>query len=387
MRGSEGEGEWRMRERPRRPLGYLPTLAVQGLRAAQGLGLLSSPLQVTPLTWEAAQRHGIGAFVAELAQHTPSTIALPLQKMIDQERLRSLGIFLRQRVQLERLLTKLKAEQIDVILLKGIAVASDLYPRPELRPVGDIDLLAHPEQYPHLFMTLSACGFEPVDPSPELPRPRMPAEAPPDRAFIRRDSELTVEVHFTTLQTGLLERYADAIWAERRWLVTSEGIIPALSREHTILMLASHAHKHSYSRLIWLLDLYVAIQAWHTQLNWQKLAVLAREEGIAAIVHYALRQVERAFGAQFKTLHTLRWHEWPVILAYRLLWPLPQLLSSAADEHQRWSRFEPRGRHIADVIGGLVFTGRRREKWQVLTAYATVRAGAVVLPDRQRGRA
>ncbi|MCL5946517.1 MAG: nucleotidyltransferase family protein [Chloroflexi bacterium] len=356
---------------------------MQGLTsAASSEGEPTGSVHVTPLLWEAAQRHGLGGLVAAAVQgeHT-ATPSEPLEKVIEQTYVHSVGAFLRQQVHLERILSELGSARVDVAVLKGLAIAGELYPRPELRPVGDIDLLARPEQYARLFKTLCACGFEPVDPSPELPKGKTLAEVPPDRAFESGDRRLTVEVHFTTLQTGLLERYLDAIWTERRWLPLGGVTMPVLSREHTLLMLALHAHKHSYRRLVWMVDLYLALHAWQGQIGGERLAALARGEGVGAMVHHAFRQVERVFGAVPGVLPALHQSEWLLERGYQLLWPLPRLLSSSLNEHHRLSRFEPRGESVLDVIGGLLFTGRRKEKWQLLWAYSMLGGGAVGLPD------
>lgn len=58
---------------------------------------------------------------------------------------------LAQEVELRRVLQTLAAAAVDVLVLKGPAVAHLLYPRPELRPYGDLDLFCRAADYDRLY--------------------------------------------------------------------------------------------------------------------------------------------------------------------------------------------------------------------------------------------
>jgi hypothetical protein len=50
-------------------------------------------------------------------------------------------------------------QHIPVVVLKGEIFADHLYPRPDLRPFGDVDLLVPQRDFPRAQRVMSAAGF------------------------------------------------------------------------------------------------------------------------------------------------------------------------------------------------------------------------------------
>lgn len=61
--------------------------------------------------------------------------------------------------QLERLLLAFKQEQIEVLVMKGPAIAWSVYPDPAMRPYDDIDLLVLPKQFVRARKTMEMLGY------------------------------------------------------------------------------------------------------------------------------------------------------------------------------------------------------------------------------------
>ena len=60
---------------------------------------------------------------------------------------------------LAELLSACAEAALDIIVLKGAALAETVYPRPSLRPFGDIDILVRPEDAGRAYALLSGLGY------------------------------------------------------------------------------------------------------------------------------------------------------------------------------------------------------------------------------------
>lgn len=63
-----------------------------------------------------------------------------------------------------RVVARLIAEGIDVLLFKGIAVSLKYYSNRNLRPMSDVDILVHPQDMSRAEEVLFECGFSYIDP-------------------------------------------------------------------------------------------------------------------------------------------------------------------------------------------------------------------------------
>lgn len=120
-----------------------------------------------PAFWSAlvgeTEYHGVVAFVLPLV----SALAVETPDLVPRNALRALGALAhRQRRAFEarerlvdRILSSLGEAGIEVLLLKGGAVAHLIYARPEYRPMVDIDLLVRPGDIEAAARLLRALGF------------------------------------------------------------------------------------------------------------------------------------------------------------------------------------------------------------------------------------
>jgi Uncharacterised nucleotidyltransferase len=56
--------------------------------------------------------------------------------------------------------SRLQAAEVEAVVLKGSALANEVYPDPSWRPFGDIDLLVRKGEWLDALETLSSCGFQ-----------------------------------------------------------------------------------------------------------------------------------------------------------------------------------------------------------------------------------
>ncbi|MFI5269683.1 MAG: nucleotidyltransferase family protein, partial [Chloroflexota bacterium] len=257
---------------------------------------------------------------------------------------------------------------VDVLVLKGAGLAHSIYPRPELRPYADLDLLCRPDGYAKLHRALVTAGYA-SDDLATLPRRHSSLEGYPERAFSSPVAGVRVELHSGILELGLLEHSHDALWAAAQTVEVDGRRVPILAPIHQILHLAVHVHRHGYRRLLWLDDLALAMHRWRDELDWPAVMRLARMEGAGAVLRHAVAVAHVVLGVSPPDLGPPTPEEVLLHTAYRILWPLGRAQQLQGEEHQRRLRFEPGTGSLLDVAPGLLLLGRRREKWRILRLY------------------
>lgn len=152
---------------------------------------------------------------------------------------------------LVEVLAALAARGVEALILKGTALAYDLYPEPELRPRSDIDLLIERDDLPRLREAMLALGFEESLSSGDEHGLR--------QAEFTRAPGMVYDVHWSVTNVPAFDavlRYDD--------LRTRSLPLPALgpharglSHVDALLLACIHrvAHHHDSDRLIWLVDI------------------------------------------------------------------------------------------------------------------------------------
>lgn len=154
-------------------------------------------------------------------------------------------------VDLAEVLSALAARGLDVLIMKGTALAYDLYPAPELRPRSDTDLLIARDDLPAIRASMLALGFE--------EHPSSGDEHGLRQAVFTRAPGMVYDVHWAATNVPAF----DAV-LQFEELRTRSIAVPllgpharALSHVDALLMACIHrvAHHHDSDRLIWLMDI------------------------------------------------------------------------------------------------------------------------------------
>jgi hypothetical protein len=198
-------------------------------------------------------------------------IALP-----DDVRLQFQGLALRHQLAggaraqaLAEILSAAQALDLRPVLLKGAAVSRLIYPQPSLRPMRDIDLLAHPGEAQHLYRLLVELGFEPPAPQPgQLTSPRhLEALSKPVGGF-----QVTVEIHhcaFDPTWHGAAPRAEDIFKRLRRFDL--DGLPTETLGLEDMLW---HTYQHLVNeeiRLIGIADLIGLAECFAEEIDWDWL--------------------------------------------------------------------------------------------------------------------
>jgi hypothetical protein len=194
--------------------------------------------------------------------------------------------------ELERVLAALTAGGIQPVVLKGAALAAEIYPASALRPMGDLDLLIRPGDLGAARRILETLGYC-EERYPELSShfSRVIGSHIIMRSSFQTD--VVVELHWSLLNWARI-RSMDWFWEQTT--PRGAGGLALTPTAHT-LYLAAHLGFHHYAqpRLIWLYDLHLAIAVWAEAIDWALLTRQASQLGWGSDLYSIFLEVQGCF--------------------------------------------------------------------------------------------
>ena len=256
-------------------------------------GLLGKHLEINPELRERASYHGIG----------PLLLARAGAKDF-QEEARACAMWeLRHRHVLNSVLDAFSAAGIRCLLMKGTALAYDLYQEPALRPRGDSDLLIDPSNLEQARHVLREQGFYAgllEDASEALTQEPWRIAAPDQ-------STHDIDLHWQALNGPAMANVipSESAFEEAVSLPKLGGNAMAVSHPHALLHACVHRAQHILSpyfvdgkayyggdRLIWLCDIDLLAKAMKHE-DWANFIEKAAQGGVAPVCHRALLDATR----------------------------------------------------------------------------------------------
>ncbi len=266
-------------------------LAPEALQVERILGLCAHPQinpEITtrlvvetgkPIDWERlihrAEFHGLGPLTYTHLKNIAGGMPTGAQQALK-------ALFIRHRRAnavraqvLSQILSFFTQENLPVILLKGAALAFQIYPQPGLRPMRDIDLLVKPDDAERAQKILLKAGFCALDQQ----APRMPAghQHLPALACEVEGLTICVEIHTDLFPTTRYYRplqFDDLIGKATEFQV-GNGSARTLGHEDMLW----HIYRHALGppllasplRFIQIADMIGLIEAMHEQIDWKQL--------------------------------------------------------------------------------------------------------------------
>lgn len=217
---------------------------------------------------------------------------------------------------------------VEPLVVKGIAVAKQVYRPSELRLYGDVDLVIDDEDWPRVLTAMNGLSATAHGWRREGLPPRLSPNDPLDHwfAFTSQDG-LTIEFSLDALQLGLKMRDARGMHL-RALPLPIAAQARMLSREDQLVQLAVHLNRHGFGRLVWFAD--IALLARDTSLDWGLIGSIARREGVGTAVRNTLIRVFEVLGlrcpvgAERLGAHPL------ASLVWRRFWPVDDVRRFAA---------------------------------------------------------
>ena len=191
---------------------------------------------------------------------------------------------------LDSILNCLNQAKIEVIILKGMALAGTIYPDIALRPMFDIDILIRKDDFSSVEDRLRGLGY--------INSPSYPED------FYK--GNMMVDVHWDLLNiTRVKSRKKscqidiDEIWKSSRLIGIGGYEVRVLSPEHCLMDLCLHLSlHHGLSGLIWLIDVARFIEYYRDKIDWNKFIDSSFEYKIYKPVYYTLCYAKEILGQQ-----------------------------------------------------------------------------------------
>jgi len=186
-------------------------------------------------------------------------------------------------------------DRVDVLLMKGAQLAYSHYPRPDLRPRADTDLLVDSDGYRRAHQTLLSVGYT----APGQVSGRFVSH---QSLYSRRHDG--VLVHDVDLHRRIAnpQLFADLLSFDelRQSAVAMPSLHPAahgLANPHALFLACVHRVAHHYDDdcLIWLHDIHLVASAM-TMGEWERLVDLASRRHVVTICRQGLTKAAPHFG-------------------------------------------------------------------------------------------
>ena len=327
-----------------------------------------------------ASHHGVTAHARRALLGIEGAVDGDVQERLKRDEIADVASVLLLDVALARTLAALWQRDVRAIVLKGPVLARRVYDAPAFRPYHDVDLVVRPEQLDLASRTIVELGFVEIPYEAEVARAAFEssgAEEPFHRMFVSATDRAIVEVHADPLQLGLKPKAEEDRW--RRAVPAPElgERALALCDEDHLVQLCVHAHKHGFSRLIWLKDLDLFVRRLGRSIDWGIIDDVARREGVRASVWYALSLSRDLLDTPLTPARHMA--PSPAVRAlYELIWPRHVIADLDAGMRRRAVQF-----HVAESWRGTLPTvllmGRRTDRlrliWHSLRANRRSRPG------------
>ncbi len=236
--------------------------------------------------FDLADRHGVHPLLCQTLSKFEAAIPPAEMRVLGQLYQANLHKCLFLARELIRIVDHLSENDIEVLTYKGVALAEALYGDIALRQAGDIDLLIHAKDLFRVRKAAAQLGYVPHEDF-------SPAQ---ERAYIKTGYEYAfdgaagrnlLEVQWAVQPRFYAVDFDQEAMFQRAISSTIAGHVMKMpSTEDLFIVLALHAAKHVWGRLIWLCDL-ARISRLPT-LDWNRIGDLARQSGIARILRVTL---------------------------------------------------------------------------------------------------
>ncbi|HZQ05361.1 MAG TPA: nucleotidyltransferase family protein [Anaerolineae bacterium] len=218
--------------------------------------------------------------------------------------------------ELQKVLRRLNAAAVPVIILKGAALAQVVYGNLALRPLRDLDLLVPQDAVPRVERIVKELGYG-------VPR----VEAQPGAA-LAFESQLKVikfeplfaqiEIHWSLIDSPFYQNKlaSEWFWETAVALAVRSESARMLGPEAQILYLCAHLLlHHGGANLLWLNDVAEVIRWYGAVVDWEELVKQAQALRLTLPAQMILTQVAEEWGAPLPAEVVVKLRELPVTSA------------------------------------------------------------------------
>jgi len=274
-----------------------------------------------PLNWEevsaSVSRHGIAPILYRSLANISKSHGIPQEVMV-QLRAAYHGNLARNMylyAELKRILEALREKDVEVIFLKGAALAKTVYGDIGLRQMSDIDILAQKEDLPKAVELLFQMGYG-LCKNQEAQNQNIHIKEL-IKTYSRHVPALShpqgiqkLDIHWTIPDSPFNINTED-LWERAITIEINKTDVLVLSLEDLLLHLSLHTsvhHKFNYHGIKQLYDTAITINRYFNEIDWDQLRLRAYEWRTEKYLYLTLRLSREILGAKVpeRILHALK---------------------------------------------------------------------------------
>jgi hypothetical protein len=192
-------------------------------------------------------------------------------------------------------------QSIPFIVLKGIALAGQIYPSFATRGISDADILVKKEEMHRVDACLAVLGYIVRDSSVDQALDN-PVGFLASLDYQKYDGSLpNLHIHWHLINTSVPAfMFAGQIDLDRLWKMAihtnvANANVRTLCPEHQLIYLCEHALRinHSFDRLILIYDIFYAISSFKREIKWDFVITEARRFNLSKLVFLSLTVVKQ----------------------------------------------------------------------------------------------
>lgn len=176
---------------------------------------------------------------------------------------------------------------INPVVLKGYAMAMQLYGDFTIRPNRDLDLFVKPEDVKVAKRVIEEKGFRLISPTFEVTPARLKnwIDMHHHLEYWHREKKILLELHWRIGQAGK-EIPTEVIIRNLSAVSLSGNVVTALREEVLFVYLAMHGASHGWSELRWIEDIVLLLA--RKNFSWPIVFAVADRLGVSSLVNQAI---------------------------------------------------------------------------------------------------
>jgi Uncharacterised nucleotidyltransferase len=191
---------------------------------------------------------------------------------------------------------KMKEQEIKFLLLKGPALAKELYGDISLRTSSDLDILIPIEKLCEVEQLLQNEGYLKDDYIRSVLNDWKWRHH--HVTYFHPVKEVKLEIHWRLNPGPASEPSFNELWTRKKLSKLTSSPLYLLGNEDLFLFLASHGTRHGWSRLRWLLDIYQIMKK--DEFDYIRLKVLANKNQYTRLLGQSIRLTFEVFDVHVK---------------------------------------------------------------------------------------
>lgn len=225
---------------------------------------------------------------------SPREYAADFPKKSKDAFLKGVALSTRQEAIEKEIVSLLTERGIPSVVIRGNAIAKEIYDDPNCRASSDIDILVRLSDAIRADSVLSEAGYLRSD---NLPL-KFWFYRIHHAVYRHPESENIIEIHWNFGIPSFFRLSSEEIWAG----VISTDSEYRLSPEMVMIMLLIHYHMHSFRELKILVDILWAFHKYEDVIDWKMLFMKIPRVGLIRITQITLNQIQTLWGESVKEI-------------------------------------------------------------------------------------